>query len=161
MRHFILTALMASTFGLVGCANTDLSAYNNKKTIGAVTGAAIGGVLGSNIGDGKGQLVATGVGTLLGALVGSSIGQSLDQADMIYAQQANSQAHTAPIGQTVSWSNPQTGHSGSVTPVNDYKAQSGKYCREYQQTIYIDGQAQTGYGTACQNADGTWQITNA
>ncbi len=160
MKKFVLTALMAASFGLVACTAQDMNSYNNKQTMGAVAGAAIGGILGSNVGDGKGQLVATGVGTLLGALVGSSVGQSLDRADMIYAQQANSRAHTAPIGQTVSWSNPESGHSGSVTPVYDYKANSGRYCREYQQTIYIDGQAQTGYGTACQNADGTWQVVN-
>ena len=159
MRHFILTALVAASFGLAACS-TNMSDYNNKQTGGAVLGAVAGGVLGSNVGGGKGQLLATGVGTLLGALVGSSIGQSLDRADMVYAQQANARAHTAPIGQSVSWSNPQTGHSGTVTPVYDFKASTGRYCREYQQTIYIDGQAQTGYGTACQNADGTWQVQN-
>ncbi len=160
MRHMILTALVAASFGLAACS-TDMQSYNNKQTGGAVLGAVAGGLLGSNVGGGKGQLVATGVGTLLGALVGSSIGQSLDRADMVYAQQANAQAHSAPIGKSVSWQNPQTGHRGSVTPVDDYRTSSGRYCREYQQTIYIDGQAQTGYGTACQNADGTWQLVNS
>ena len=26
--------------------------------------------------------------------------------------------------------------------------------------VEIDGRAQTGYGTACKNPDGTWQISN-
>lgn len=161
MRQFLLTGLLALSLGLTACDSTGgLNGMGTKQTWGAVGGAVAGGVLGSNIGGGKGQLIATGAGTLLGALMGSEIGKSLDRADMVYAQQANAQAHTAPIGQPVSWSNPQSGHSGTVTPVSDYKTQSGQYCREYQQTIYIDGQAQTGYGTACKNQDGTWQISN-
>lgn len=32
------------------------------------------------------------------------------------------------------------------------------YCREYTRTIYVGGQAQQGYGTACQQPDGSWKI---
>ena len=161
MKNIILSTVVAGSLFLSGCQTLTSQDLSSKQTWGAVGGAVAGGVLGSNIGGGRGQLIATGAGTLLGALIGSEIGKSLDRADMIYAQQANARAHAAPIGQTVSWQNPETGNSGQVTPVHDYKAQNGRYCREYQQTIYIDGQPQTGYGTACQNADGTWQILNS
>lgn len=32
------------------------------------------------------------------------------------------------------------------------------YCREYTRTIYVGGKPQQGYGTACQQADGSWKI---
>ena len=126
-----------------------------------LSGAVIGGFLGSNIGGGKGQMVAVGAGTLLGALVGSSIGASLDRADEMYAQRAWSQAQTAPVGETITWTNPESGNRGSYTPVREGRTSAGnRVCREYEQTIIIDGQAETGVGVACQNNDGTWQIVN-
>jgi surface antigen len=132
-----------------------------KSDIGGVLGAITGGVLASNVGDGKGQLVAVGVGTLVGALVGSEIGKSLDKSDMMYAQRANTQAHTAPIGQTITWSNPDSGNGGSVTPLRDgYDRNSGSFCREYEQVIYVDGQQETGVGVACKQPDGRWEIMN-
>lgn len=32
------------------------------------------------------------------------------------------------------------------------------YCREYQQTITIEGRTQQGYGTACLQPDGSWKL---
>ena len=155
-KNFMLTLVVLASFTLVACDT--LQGRGNKETLGAATGAVIGGVLASNVGDGKGQLVAVGVGTLLGALVGSEVGRSLDKADMLYAQRANQQAHSAPIGETISWNNPESGNSGNVTPVRDGYADSGEYCREYQQTIYVGGVQETAVGIACRNPDGTWKI---
>jgi len=101
MNKIILTMAMVASVGLAGC---DTVAYSGQKEkIGAISGAVLGGVLGSNVGGGKGQLVATGIGVLVGTLVGSELGRSLDKADMVYASQANAQAHSAPIGNTISW----------------------------------------------------------
>jgi hypothetical protein len=38
--------------------------------------------------------------------------------------------------------------------------EAGGYCREYQQTVIIGGQAQQAFGTTCQQADGTWRMTD-
>jgi len=66
---------------------------------------------------------------------------------------------TAPIGETISWNNPESGHSGSVTPTREGQTDSGDYCRQYKQSIVIDGQVETAYGTACkQGAD--WVLVN-
>jgi len=157
MKNFIATLAVAA-FVLAGCA--DYGNMGNKQMIGGGTGAVLGGLAGSQFGKGSGQLVGVGVGALLGAMAGSSIGQSLDKADMMYAQRAHEQAYTAPIGQSINWNNPQSGHYGTVTPVRDGRSTSGRYCREYSQTIYVDGRSETGKGTACQNPDGTWQIQN-
>jgi hypothetical protein len=34
----------------------------------------------------------------------------------------------------------------------------GRYCREYQSTMVVGGMPQPGYGTACMQPDGSWQI---
>ena len=150
-----MTAMILS-LGLAGCESLQNS--GTKQTVGAAGGAVLGGILGSKVGKGNGQLWATGIGVLLGGLVGSEVGRSLDKADMVYAQRANDQAHTAPLGEAISWNNPESGNSGAVLPTRDGQDTAGRYCREYQQTIYVGGQQETGYGIACQEPDGSWQI---
>lgn len=158
MKKTILMLTMISTVALAGCET--LNDRGNKELIGAGTGAVVGGILGSKVGNGSGQLWAAGVGTLLGALVGSEVGRSLDKADMVYAQKANTQAHTAPLGQDISWNNPESGNSGVITPVRDGNDTAGRYCREYNQTINVGGQKEQGYGIACRQPDGSWEIVS-
>ncbi len=131
----------------------------NKEVIGTVGGAVVGGVLGSKIGGGTGNAIAIGAGTLLGAALGNSIGSSLDRADLMYQQQAANQAleYSQP-GKALPWQNPQSGVSGTIVPQNYYQTASGGYCREYSQTINVGGRIEQGYGRACRQPDGTWQI---
>ena len=158
MKKFGLMMACVAMFALSACDT--MNNRGNKELIGGGSGAVIGGILGSQVGDGSGQLWATGAGVLIGTLIGSEIGRSLDKADRAYAQQATRQAHTAPIGETVSWNNPESGNYGTITPVRDGESTYGRYCREYQQTIYVDGKAESAYGTACRNDDGTWEIVS-
>lgn len=159
MKKTILALALLSTVALGACENT-MGGMGNKQLVGTGGGALLGGLAGSQIGSGSGQLWATGAGVLLGALVGSEIGASLDKADVAYAQSANNRAYTAPIGETIRWNNPDSGNYGTVTPVRDGRTSSGSYCREYNQTIYVGGKQQSGYGTACQQPDGTWKVVN-
>lgn len=158
MKKFVLLTAMIASVGLAGCES--IQSAGTKEKIGGVSGAVLGGVVGSSVGKGSGQLWATGVGVLLGTLVGSEIGRSLDKADMAHMQNANYEAHSAPIGDEISWNNPESGNYGSVTPTRDGSDSAGRYCREYQQTIYVGGQQETGYGIACQQPDGTWEIVS-
>ena len=158
MKKFILTMTLIGSIGLAGCES--LQNAGSKEQFGAVGGAIAGGILGSKVGKGNGQLWATGIGVLLGGLVGSEVGRSLDKADIAYAQRANYEAHSAPIGEEISWNNPETGNSGKIVPTNDGQDSAGRYCREYQQTIYVGGQQESGYGIACRQADGTWEIVS-
>jgi surface antigen len=134
------------------------SSMGTKESVGTLGGAAVGGLLGSQIGKGSGQLVATGAGVLLGAWLGNEIGSSLDKADRMELSRAESRAYTAPVGQQITWNNPQTGNSGVIVPVRDGYANNGAYCREFQQTITVGGQKQQAYGKACQQPDGSWKI---
>jgi surface antigen len=77
------------------------------------------------------------------------------------ANQAVTRAHTAPLGDKITWNNPQNEHSGSVTPVRDGYSESGRYCREFYQTVSIAGKTEDAYGVACRQPDGTWRIVNS
>jgi surface antigen len=156
MKNFALTLMAVASLALAGCQTLD--GMGNKQLIGGGSGAVLGGLLGSQVGGGRGQMWATGAGVLLGALVGSEIGSSLDNADRAYANQANTQAHTAPIGQRVSWNNPESGNSGTIVPTRDGYDSANNYCREYQQTIVVGGKQQSAYGTACRQPDGSWKV---
>lgn len=163
IQKILLSATLVAGLGLAGCAGHDTAYGQNsggisKQTGGAALGAVVGGLAGSQFGGGRGQLVTTGLGVLLGALAGSEVGKSLDRADVAYMNRAQSQVYTAPVGQTISWSNPQSGNSGTYTPLRDGRTSTGAYCREYQQTIYVGGRQETATGQACQNPDGSWKI---
>jgi surface antigen len=107
-----------------------------KQTAGALGGGAAGGVLGSQFGKGNGQLLATAGGTLLGAFLGSELGKSLDRADTLAVSQATNQAYAAPLGQTISWNTPESGNSGTITPVRE------------------------GRTPTCRQTDGSWKIVS-
>lgn len=158
MKNFSLVAMCLAVFAMSACQS--LEGRGNKELIGGGSGAVLGGLLGSQIGDGSGRLWATGAGVLIGGLLGSEIGRSLDNADRAMVNQANQRATQVPIGETVSWSNPDSGNYGEVTPVREGTSNQGRYCREYEQTIFIGGRQETGVGTACQNPDGTWEIVS-
>lgn len=153
-KFVMVTAAAAALLLVAGC-----DAENNPKATGGTVLGGIGGaILGSLIGGGSGKLVAVGVGTLAGAMIGQEVGKSLDRADRAQIDRAEKRATTAPIGQTISWNNPQSGNSGTITPVRDGNHTDGRYCREFQQTIEIGGKLEKGYGTACRQPDGSWQI---
>jgi surface antigen len=127
---------------------------------GTVLGGAAGALAGSQFGGGKGQLAAVAAGTLIGALIGSEVGKSLDRADQAAMGQAATTARTAPIGQTITWNNPDSGNYGTVTPTKDGTRADGAYCREFQQTVTVGGKTEEAYGTACRQPDGSWKIVN-
>ena len=158
MKKISILSLFAALLILSGCQTTNN--WGTKQTVGTGAGAVAGGLLGSQVGSGSGRLWATGAGVLIGAFLGSEIGASLDAADRYQMQEAQKEAYSAPIGETITWNNPDSGNSGSYTPVRDGQTESGKYCREYQQTIIVGGQEQQAYGTACQQPDGSWEIMN-
>lgn len=147
---------LAAAVVLAGCQNMQDSP---KQTVGTVLGAGTGALLGSKIGGGKGQLAGVAIGALAGAYIGSEIGKSLDNADKAMAQRtAQTSLETSRAGQTSSWRNPDSGHSGTYTPVSTYRSASGQDCREYETTVTIDGRTERATGRACRQNDGTWQI---
>lgn len=152
----VALALIAG-IGLSACQTTG----NEKETLGTVGGAILGGILGAQVGKGTGQLIAVGAGAVLGGIVGSSVGRSLDRADRLEMERTTQTAlEEQPDQATSSWVNPNSGASGTVTPQETYQRDDGQYCREYTQTVTIDGKTEEAYGTACRQPDGSWKIVS-
>jgi surface antigen len=157
-RRIGLPALaLAAALALGACA----SDAGPKQTGGTLIGAVAGGLAGSTIGRGSGRHIAIGVGTLLGAFVGSEVGKSLDRADRIHAARAAQETlEYEPVGRTGAWVNPDSGHSGTVTPRRTFESRRGETCRDYETTVTIDGRTESATGTACRQRDGRWMIMN-
>lgn len=146
-----LVSAVLLVFALSACADA-----GPKTAIGAMGGAAAGGLIGAAAGGGTTGIIG---GVLLGGLLGGAVGNALDQRDrQIAAQTAQHSFETSPTGTTSTWQNPDSGHSGTVTPTRTYENTSGQHCREFQQTVTVGGETQQAYGTACRQPDGSWQI---
>jgi surface antigen len=155
----LLAMTILMSFVLAGCAGTpegEWAEQHKKALIGGMGGAAAGGLIAAAFHASPAGIVA---GALAGGLLGGVIGNHLDAADHRKAEQAAQRAlEQAPSGTAVAWHNPDSGHSGTVTPVRTYKSGSGQYCREYQQTVTIGGEKHQAYGTACRQPDGSWKV---
>jgi surface antigen len=152
---FALFVLLA--FLLSSCATMQQTYQNNPKAVlGTVLGAGGGAGIAALAGASPAWIVGS---ALMGGLLGGYIGHKLDDRDKQMATQAAQRAFEQNrTGQAAVWNNPDTGNSGSITPVKTYQLANGQYCREYKQTISIGGEQHQAYGTACRQADGTWQI---
>lgn len=148
---------IALVVSLGACADTS----HQKQQAGTVVGGVLGGVLGSNVGGGSGRTAGIIGGTLLGALIGSEIGKSMDETDRMMSERtAQRSLESSPTGTSSSWSNPDSGHRGTVTPTRTYRNASSQDCREYETTVFIDGREETATGVACRQPDGTWSMQN-
>jgi len=153
MKSSRIAIIAMAALALAACTDA-----GQKEGFGTLLGGVGGAVAGAQFGKGRGQLAATAAGTLIGAFVGREIGRSLDRADIAAANQAQSRAYSAPIGQKITWNNPESGNSGSVMPRREGTDSTGNYCREYQTTITVGGKTEQAYGTACRQPDGSWKV---
>ena len=132
---------------------------NPKAVLGTVIGAGGAALLAGALG-GRGWTVVAAA--LAGGLLGGAIGNRLDKKDKELAAQAAQRAFEAgQSGQPSVWNNPDSGNHGAITPTHTYQLATGQYCREYTQDVWIGNDKQQTYGTACRQADGTWQIQSS
>jgi surface antigen len=152
-----LAPIVLLTFVMSSCAAMQQQYQENPKAfLGGLVGAGAGAGIAALAGGSPGAIAGAAIG---GALIGGYIGHRLDNRDKQMAAQAAQNAFEAnQAGQPSVWNNPDSGNSGSITPTKTYQLATGQYCRQYHQTITIGGEPQTSYGTACRQADGTWQI---
>jgi len=152
-----LAVVIGATALLAACAGDPESGRGPKENTGTLLGALGGAAIGSAFGGGaSGHIAGALIGAGAGALIGNRIGAALDDEDKKRAYEAEMNAlERGPSGAPVGWRNPDSGRYGSVVPGPAY-VESGRNCRAYTETIYIDGRPQTARGTACRNPDGTW-----
>lgn len=126
-----------------------------------VTGAALAGLLLALAGcaDSKSVVASISGGSpkIVGGLAGTEVGKSLDAGDRGRALAAEYRAlEFGRTGATTPWSDSLTGRYGEVVPGARYQV-NDTTCREYVHVIVADGRSETGRGTACRGADGSWQ----
>ena len=155
MRMMALGLAAAMAVSVAGCES-------NNQTSGTIIGAGTGALVGASLGRGtSGRLAGAAVGALVGGLIGNEIGRRLDERDrMMYAQTATAAAESGGVGQQQTWSNPQTGNRGTVTPTSAaYRGNDGRQCRNFSETITLkDGKSEQINGRRCKNADGSWEF---
>lgn len=143
----VLLALAVSL--LSGCAGM------TREESGAVIGGAVGAIAGSAAGrPAAGGLV---LGAALGGVVGSVIGREMDEIDRARTGQVLEYNQT---GQGSTWVNPDRRTAYTVVPTRTYETAQGP-CREFTTHANIGGKVQEIYGTACRQADGSWQVVKA
>jgi len=156
MNRKTFIPLLLSLTLLSACAN---EGGKDGEKFGTAAGAVIGGVVGAKTGSGSGRVLSAGLGAIFGAWLGKMIGQNLDEMDQ---QQANEKVQetmeTADVGQTTTWSNPDTGNSGTYTPTSATTTKNGEECRDFESSVIIDGREEKASGRACRQEDGAWKI---
>ncbi len=160
-RSPLLALVSCAVLALAGCAGNPQNGTGPRENTGTLAGALLGGLVGSQFGGGTGGRVGAGIaGAVIGGLIGNRIGASLDEQDRQRAYAAETEAlDRGASGAPVGWRNPDNGRYGSVVPGPAYQ-HAGVTCRQYSETVYIDGTPQTARGTACRNPDGTWTLQN-
>ena len=166
MKNKILSTviMLALATSVSACQSTGVTPQQQAQ----VGGALLGGLLGYGLGKGhrnKSKAILGGV--IAGAIAGDFIGQKLSAASQ--------QAHTKPVAHTLEYSPPGTANSwnnhdayqaeqGRVQVTKSYQQPrqlgqyEGRYCREFIQEIRVGNQVQQGYGTACRQPDGSWEM---
>ena len=154
MSGILKTSIAACmALSLFACSNVP-----SKQDQGVIIGAIAGGLLGNQVGGGSGRVLATVIGAVAGGAIGGSIGRSMDETDRMNTAMALENVRT---GVPSTWVNPDTGYEYVVTPTNTYEPETGTGpCREYTMDATIGGQTEQVYGTACRQADGSWQVVN-
>lgn len=151
MNKYLIFAALFASMTFTGCER------NNENT-GQVIGGITGAVIGSQFGKGSGKNVGIAIGAIAGSMVGGKIGAQMDEQDKMRQQQALNQATQAPMGQNVTWHNPETNHRGSITPIQEGYNAEGHYCRGLSQVVVIDGQESNSYHRVCYMGDNKWYL---
>ncbi len=126
-----------------GCATKE----EQGTVFGASTGALLGGAMS------RGNPAAVGGGALVGGFIGNRIGKSMDDEDRRRAYDAQMAAFER--GNRADWRSPN-GHYGYIEPRPVYYYREMR-CREFSQTVFINGRPETMVGRACRYPDGTWR----
>lgn len=139
---------------LAGCVTTSSSSSSLSGVTGRLTDGLIGG---RGKSQGASEPMSAGAGALYAAWMIDELGRQLDDGDRRIAAEADFVAlETGGAGVAREWHNPATGHRGQVTPgvayaVNQYT------CRDFVDTVAMDGRKETRRSTACRQPDGSWR----
>ena len=140
-----------------GCETIEKETGLSKSTqTGAAAGGAFGGIIAALAGANPAWIAAS---VILGGVTGGAIGNYLGKEDAQKHAQNNLNAlETLGKGQTSSWSDTQTGNSGSTTVTAVNTKADGTICKSYTETIKTSAKTVTQQATACKAPGGTWKV---
>ncbi|QIB33721.1 hypothetical protein [Ancylobacter pratisalsi] len=139
-RGWIVCLMIAPL--LAACQTTGGDHQN--AAIGAGLGAAVGGLGCAALGGNTGACLAMAGA---GAVIGGAIGARIDERDRARRDAALREASRS--SRTVSWSNPQTGNRGTITPLRAVN-QGGRECSVVKEVVYFrNGEPASGETTTC------------
>ncbi len=93
-----------------------------------------------------------------GSFLGGPVGTKLPEADRTAALGA--EAGAVASGERRTWKG-ERGVFGYVVPGPNAPADgTAAECRSFTATIFFAGRPQTGHGTGCRDADGSWHVTS-
>ncbi|MFT5113636.1 MAG: surface antigen [Parasphingorhabdus sp.] len=153
----LVASLISSSLFVSGCTTTgEIDKHSTGAGLGALTGALLAYGLGKGHSD---KEVAIAFGTFVGAIIGGGIGAKLTEADRVIAgRNLGDSLENDRSGSSRVWNNPDSGNSGTTTPVRTIARADGTPCREFTTTVLIGGSEEEAYGTACRQADGSWKV---
>ncbi len=158
----IVTLLLATSFLLpiTGCKTIERETGLNLPTQqGAVAGAAFGGIVAALANANPAWIAAS---VVLGGVAGGAIGNKLGKEDAKkHASNNLNSLDRLSEGQTSSWSNSHTGHSGSTTVRRVTRRDDGTVCKSYTETVRAGDETVTRDGTACRVHGGSWKQASA
>ena len=145
---------------VAGCESIEReTGFNRSTQQGAAAGAAFGGIVAA-LADANPAWIAASV--IMGGVAGGAIGNALGKEDA--KKHVSNNLHgldTLSEGQTSSWSNSQTGHSGSTTVRRVSRKDDGTVCKTYTETVHTGTETITRDGTACRAHGGSWHQQSA
>jgi surface antigen len=126
----------------------------DRAAIGAVLGGVAGGAVGAATSDDAQRAVAIVLGTVVGAAIGAEIGRRMDKTDRSCAGYA---LELAGPGQTVAWTNQNTGIAYQLTPTRGNE-DAADGCRRFRLVATGGFGLSEGRAVACVSTDGTWSL---
>jgi surface antigen len=145
-KNALIAAIVCLSLLSAGCAT--------KEESGTLAGASTGALIGSTLGRGPaGHFAGMVGGALVGGFIGNRIGKAMDDEDRRRAAEAQYAAFEN--GQRADWRNPN-GHYGYIEPQPVYYYHDMR-CREFTQTVFINGHPESMVGRVCRGPDGMWR----
>lgn len=94
-------------------------------------------------------------------LFGSRLGEAHYQGDdtKIISRIGAEMLRDAPDGESRPWSNPQTGHGGTITMIRSYQ-RAGMPCRDARLSSDVGQRSVVYVLPVCRVADGTWKLAS-
>lgn len=143
----LLSSIAACAVNQSGRVGADPKVFNKENVIplgGGILGAVICNELFDGHGSKDGWTAACGIAGYF--------------ASKAFVQQHNQALERNKIGQTTHWEDPD-GSAHSVTPTRTYYDRDMP-CREFRQTVEIEGQMEILEGKACRQNDGSWKLVS-